>query len=102
MQLVGRDRCTRLLELAIERFPVDAVEAASRKGRNARGLEVATDICVASVKQEWAKEFGIGPLWLMLFSGTVRAIVEILIRYWLENNDVRMAINAEAGRKESV
>jgi len=85
--LVGRERVSELVEIAVANWDHDAMKNAKGK----KELEVVAQGMALGIKRTdemlgghgYEKEYGV--LWAILLQALVGAIVQILIKWWLES-----------------
>lgn len=98
--IAGRDRVNELVEVAVANWDHDALSSAKDKAE----LDIVAEGIVIGIKRtdemlgNYEQEYGF--LWVILLQALVGAIVQILIKWWLESAKNKLIL--WAAKKELV
>jgi hypothetical protein len=97
--LAGRETVNELTRLAVENWQTEYLRAAKDENE----IKIVEQGMLASVKRMHeavgnygSKEYGF--IWIFLFQALASAVIQIIVKWWLESNANKIRI--EAWRKE--
>lgn len=85
-RLVGRERLRDLVLMAVAEWPIDQVLDAIKRNEDDRPALARTE---ASVRRTFEAVHGSGVLLALILPALVSAIVQLVLRWWLERQDRR-------------